>query len=1207
MTDTRADPPDKLEAALEAFDEFLRSGGARESAGFEDLCARRSDLRDELRRLQSVFQLGRAAVTSRLFREVIREEFRDLATMTVELEEDHRSPSTSNSAAGQPGDRYTLENEIARGGMGVIWRVRDRDLSRTLAMKVMSLSRGDLSLDAEHSRLHLARFVEEAQVTAQLDHPGIVPVHEAGFDAEGRPFFTMKLVKGRDLDDVFRLARKEEDRWNLPRAVGVLVKACQALAYAHSKGVVHSDLKPANIMVGRFGEVYVMDWGLVKITGRRDLHDIRPRDAQATASLHSTRHDEGGSGDSPLVTVDGSVLGTPAYMPPEQAGGRVEEVDPSSDIYSLGAILYDLLTGQPPYMEPGTRLSPHTVLARVLDGPPRRIHLLNPEAPPELSAICEKAMAREKRDRYASSLDLAEDLQAFLDHRVVRAYRTGAAAELRSWVARNRTTAAVATGAVLLLLGIFLFGAVWEHSKAFRLREALTRQYLRRGQALSDSGDVARGLHWMARSLAEAPEGCTDLRDTIAQNLAGWGRKWTPPRTVLLQDSLASAIALSPDGKRAVTTNYNLINRFWSAETGEPLEIYLKTDGMVSETDFSPDGALLVTLDSDRNVRMWDAVSGKPLWEQKLELEALVKALPTYRPGLSFSPDSKRIATCEGDGDVKVWDARSGMSLGAPMAHEGAANSVRFSPDGRQVLTAGDDRTALLWNWERGATIAPPLSHPGRVLHAIFSPDGSRIATNCADHHVRLWSSDDGLPLGSPMLHQGVRGFAFSLDGSRLLTGGDDRAARIWNAFTSEPAGAPLLHEAPVTVVTFTAGDQEVLTGSIDGTVRLWSAETGEVLGRTIRSGEAVFKISLHPDGRTFLAGNLTHAPAIWSIEPESSLVIAPVAATTAVFARDGRRLLLGDIDGQCWWWSPENPEISISALRHDKELRCVAVSPDGKRVLTASSDKTARLWSIDGHERLVTTLSHEGEVRSAAFSRDGRLAATGSFDGKARLWSGDTGERIGTPLEHTNIVEDVAFSLDGKLLATACGDGGARLWSIETCRQVGPVMGHRGSVLAIEFSPDGKQLVTGSRDGTARFWNVATAQPAGLLEHDTWVEDVAFSPDGKRLATAAGVVRIWSVLSGELLGPPLWHPLVWEIAFSPDGTRIVGCSGAAGPPRLWHEPPPLGGDLRRAELWVEVLTWQRMDSSGVLTWIDPASRESLRAELEAMNGKAGR
>jgi len=234
-------------------------------------------------------------------------------------------PSSQPPQPGTPSARYALEGEVARGGMGVIWRVRDCDLSRTLAMKVMTGGAGSSQQAADATKkLGLARFLEEAQVTAQLDHPGIVPVHEVGFDEQGRPFFTMKLVKGRDLNEIFKLAREEKEDWNLPRAVGVVVKACQALAYAHSKGVIHRDLKPANFMVGRFGEVFVMDWGLAKITGRKDLHDIRPANTQLTsASLHSPRRDAAESTpDSPLITMDGSVVGTPAYMPPEQARGR---------------------------------------------------------------------------------------------------------------------------------------------------------------------------------------------------------------------------------------------------------------------------------------------------------------------------------------------------------------------------------------------------------------------------------------------------------------------------------------------------------------------------------------------------------------------------------------------------------------------------------------------------------------------------------------------------------------------------------------------------------------------------------------------------------------------------------------------------------------------------------------------------------------------
>ncbi|MFN0007473.1 MAG: SUMF1/EgtB/PvdO family nonheme iron enzyme [Planctomycetota bacterium] len=358
--------------------------------------------------------------------------------------------------------RYSLQGEIARGGMGAILKVRDEDLRRTLAMKVI-LGKADARVEGStpsvDSRM-LGRFLEEAQVTGQLDHPGIAPVHELGLDSDGRVYFTMKLVKGRDLKHIFDLVFEGKEKWNETRALSVVLKVCEAMAYAHSKGVIHRDLKPANVMVGSFGEVYVMDWGLARVLGRKDTHDIRLRPDFTTslASVKTERREEREeSPDSPLVTMDGDVMGTPAYMPPEQAQGEIERLSPRSDVYAIGSMLYHLLARQMPYVKPQARISNRTVLAMVLQGPPAPLATLRKDVPAELAAICEKAMAREPENRYADTLGLAEDLRAYLEHRVVHAYETGAWAEAKKWVERNKPLAAsVAAGVLALIVGLIV-------------------------------------------------------------------------------------------------------------------------------------------------------------------------------------------------------------------------------------------------------------------------------------------------------------------------------------------------------------------------------------------------------------------------------------------------------------------------------------------------------------------------------------------------------------------------------------------------------------------------------------------------------------------------------------------------------------------------------------------------------------------------------
>lgn len=357
----------------------------------------------------------------------------------------------------EPGarQRYEVRGEIDRGGMGVVLEVWDRELRRSLAMKVAL----DGALDGVSDRRRVARFLEEAQITAQLDHPGVVPVHELGVDDDGRVFFTMRRVRGRDLREVLHCVHFALDGWNETRALTVLLRACEAVAFAHSRGVVHRDLKPANIMVGEFGEVYVLDWGLARVLGRAPSPDERD-------GVSTVRSDEReGPAASPLATSDGDVLGTPAYMSPEQARGRLDELTPRTDVYALGAMLYHLLAHEPPYFPEGRPTSQVEALQSLLRGPPRPLTEIRERVPVELVAICEKAMRFAPQERYADVRELAADLRAFLEQRVVAAHATGHWAQARKWVQRNRPLVVALAAGLLALVGGFAT-TLWQFQRA---------------------------------------------------------------------------------------------------------------------------------------------------------------------------------------------------------------------------------------------------------------------------------------------------------------------------------------------------------------------------------------------------------------------------------------------------------------------------------------------------------------------------------------------------------------------------------------------------------------------------------------------------------------------------------------------------------------------------------------------------------------------
>jgi formylglycine-generating enzyme required for sulfatase activity/serine/threonine protein kinase len=713
--------PDRLSPAGEAFAEYLELEESGTAPDFDAFCSARPELAPKLRRLHGRW-VGLSGALAGVGAEKsvwVQSSSSPVAGLDPRISLAEPDPSApAASVAGTSGDapgRYELGAELARGGCGAILEAWDRDLRRRVAMKVLlgRDAQGRPILGGRAEPRAISRFLEEAQVTGQLEHPGIVPVHELGLDAHGQVYFTMALVRGRDFEQIIRLVHARQDGWSVPRALGVLQRICETMAYAHERGVVHRDLKPSNVMVGRYGEAYVMDWGFARVLGRR-------ADADAAELSTSRREFAQGAPSDPLTTKDGDVLGTPAYMPPEQASGRIEDVDRRSDVYAAGAMLYHLLAGVPPFQgrgaNPGARSTAREVLDAVMRGPPRPVHELARGVPPELEAICDKAMARARDSRYGDMREMADDLRAYLEVRVVRAWRSGAAAELSKWIRRNRglalaSAAAVAALVVGLAASLTLFAtAEEERARVLRLADhRRLRELEQRADDLWPALPERRADYdaWLAeaRSLLERLE--TEHRPTLAdlERRAGGSTEdlWHEESLAdLVRQLEAFAGALVPDVEARLEWASEVEERTTTGAEVAPL--WEAATASIRDPRSSPRyGGLALEPQVGLVPIGRDPASG--LWEF---------AHPQSGAVPSRDPDSGTLAIGAETGLVFVLVPGGTFRMGGPGEDEGPVHEVALEPFflSKCEMTAGQWLRSAGWN---------PSAHLGERADLVYT------------------------------------------------------------------------------------------------------------------------------------------------------------------------------------------------------------------------------------------------------------------------------------------------------------------------------------------------------------------------------------------------------------------------------------------------------------------------------------------------------
>jgi WD40 repeat protein len=1034
---------------------------------------------------------------------------------------------------------YDLEEELAHGGMGVVYRARQRSLDRTVALKLLLLGRF-----AGAGSIH--RFLREAEAAAQLRHPNIVSIHQIGVQ-DGQYYFSMEYVAGCTLADLVRPGPLSAER-----AAGYGRILAAAVDYAHGQGIVHRDLKPSNVLIDEEDQPRITDFGLAK------------------------RLDELGD-----LTVTGELLGSPCYLSPEQAAGRHREVGPCSDVYALGAILYELLTGRPPFL--GASLSETLVLIRDRDPIPPR--WLSPALPADLEAIVLMCLAKEPRRRYATARELADDLERFLRRQPTFARPVGPWTRLWRW-ARRRPSLAL-TACLLLatagVSGVFAYRAHRAQSETARLNSQLAQnlrrvQWERAEQSIA-GGRVADALAVFARLLRDQPRDrvlATRLISLLSNR--AFALPMGPP---LAHEGPLTWVELNTDATGLLTASIDGSARLWRCADGA-LRQTIRCDRPLARASFGAGDQTILTCETDGESRLW-----------RLPDRTCLAAFPggaNGGPVVAMTRDRTRFALPVELGILAIVDAQTGAELGPRLVHSDRVRAAEYSWGGRWLATGSDDGRLQIWEPGLGATPVAARQLEAAVTVLAFTPDGERLVAGTRSGWIALFARTN---LSRPLLEGTANAEAHLLrcspDGARLIAGWFGEWPQLWDLAGQRVIGTfRRIDDAIMLDAQWSLEGTHALLTYRSGMAALHDAKTLRPVQEPFEHQGPIVRADLAPDSSLAATASQDGTARLWDLrlisKPRLGLPL-PGRAGPFLRACEGHLLMTSTKGSEAFVIDALSGQTVAAPLTHSNAVHTALLSPDGGRVLTAG--RGVCLWDSLAGRRLAGPLLPHSDVTSAAWSPRGDWFVTASRDGSVRRWDSSTGEPLEDALDLHVGIYSLEVSPDSAVLVALCADAAARVVEVATWRERYPPIRHLGRIWTVDFTRAADRILTASVDRTARAWDLATGKAVGPdLRHEGVVLVARYSPDGRIIASGGedNTVRLWDVATGKPLTPPLLHPdRVWIVVFSADGTRLLTVADKTES-RIWDvatglpltEPTPHEGPLLRA--------WFLPESSEVLT-----------------------